>query len=149
MGEAPRTETCTHECDDEPTLFHAPEGNARCWRLPRGTARTRRVPRLPYPGVVRAAASIGLVAVLSFAAGCDSADSFVTARVETVGDQRICLDAVEYDDVDGCYPARAEDISALTAGDCIDVRIPNQLEPAKRDDPLYGVKKLGVTACRR
>lgn len=98
---------------------------------------------------MRAVAGIGLVAVLSFAAGCDSADSFVTARVESVGDQRICLDAVEYDDLDGCYPARTEDTSALTAGDCIDVRIPNQLEGAKRDDPLYAIEKLRATACRR
>ena len=64
------------------------------------------------------------------------------ARVEPVSDRRICLDAIEYDDVDGCYPAKDQDVSALSAGDCIDVRIPNRLEAEGREDPLYGVEKL-------
>ncbi len=103
----------------------------------------------PYPCHVRRTACVAWAAFLAFAGGCDSADSLVTARVESVADRRVCLDAVEYDEVDGCYPARAEDAAALTAGDCIDVRIPNQLEDAKRDAPIYGIKSLRPADCQR
>lgn len=95
-----------------------------------------------------------LVAVLVAAlgimvAGCDSSDTRATARVARVSGAHVCLvpeDRAQRS-LKGCFPFDPVDRGRLRVGACVDVRIPNQLERSKRDDPVEVVGVL-ERACR-
>jgi hypothetical protein len=74
----------------------------------------------------------------------DSGDSRTTARVDRIESDRVCLVPEDADqtDLEGCFPARPSEAEQLRPGDCIDVRIPDQLDAEKTDDPLRSIHVL-------
>jgi hypothetical protein len=75
---------------------------------------------------------------------CDDDDTRLTARVDSVSASQLCVtpEDPKQSDLIGCYSIEAEDAANLSPGTCVDLRIPDQLDPELRDDPVGRVTQL-------
>lgn len=93
---------------------------------------------------------VGLILLLSVAAAaCNDSDPKVTAEVESVSSAKVCIrpeDMKTWDHLRGCYPP-AESGPGLSAGDCIEARVPTPVDSTNDGKPLREVTKL-QRSCR-
>jgi hypothetical protein len=90
--------------------------------------------------VAAAAIFIGL-------AGCDTANPYTTAKVNSVGPGKVCITPEDRQQADwaGCYTVSVKDAVLLRAGMCVGLRLPNPADKTRRDEQVRELTVLKRT----
>jgi hypothetical protein len=99
---------------------------------------------------VRGCLCVVLVVALLGASACDDDVSRTTGTVTELRPGTMCFipEDPTQTDLRGCFPISDKDAARVHVNDCIELRIPNYLDPANAKTPVKSVRILN-RACRK